>query len=194
MPVPPYISGRAFKEEDYNTVFSDKEESVAAPTAGLHFTDELLDSIRSTGVKTEFVSLSVGLGTFLPIKVEDSKFHKMHKERYEITEDSANRLNQHVKNGKDIIAVGTTSIRVLEDNFGRHNCFRAGKFDTDIFIEPGYKWKIVKGMVTNFHLPKSTLIMLVSAFIGHEKTMSLYMKAIEKEYRFYSFGDGMFIR
>lgn len=193
MPVPPYIIGNSFSSLDYNTVFSEKEESIAAPTAGLHFTDELLSKIQEKGVQIEFVSLAVGLGTFMPVKVPDTKDHVMHEEKYEITDKTADRLNEYIKQGKRIIAVGTTSIRVLEDNFAKFGKIRSGNYSTDIFIKPGYKWKIVRGIITNFHLPKSTLIMLVSAFITKEKTLDLYTEAIKKKYRFYSFGDGMFL-
>lgn len=193
MPVPPYISGNSFLESDYNTVFSQKEESIAAPTAGLHFTDELIRKLEEKGVKIEFVSLAVGLGTFMPVKVSDTKDHVMHEEKYEIKEETAERINSYIKIGKRIITVGTTSIRVMEDNYARFGEIRSGQFSTDIFIQPGYEWKVVQGIITNFHLPKSTLIMLVSAFIGTEKTMQLYKQAISKHYRFYSFGDGMLL-
>jgi len=193
MPVPPYIKGRHYHEEDYNTVFSKISGSVAAPTAGLHFTTELLKKLQSKGIAVEFVTLHVGLGTFLPVKTNDLRNHKMHSEKYEIDFQTARRINQYKQQGKRIIAVGTTAIRVLEDNYARNDCIKAGKYDTAIFIKPGYKWRIVAGMITNFHLPKSTLIMLVSAFIGKNNTMALYEYAKRRAYRFYSFGDGMLL-
>lgn len=193
MPVPPYIGRNQYKQEDYNTIYSSKSGSVAAPTAGLHFTEQLLSRLLSKGVKLEFVTLHVGLGTFLPVKVKDTRQHRMHEERYEIDWQTAKRLNQYVAEGKRIIAVGTTTVRVLEDNFSRFNQINPGSFSTNILIEPGYSWKIVSALITNFHLPKSTLLLLVSALIGREKTLELYQKAIARGFRFYSFGDGMLI-
>jgi len=193
MPVPPYIESGKFEAEDYNTVYSAKKGSVAAPTAGLHFTDELMARLRSKGVKMEFVTLHVGLGTFLPVKSRDSRWHKMHEEKYEIDYQTAKRLNEYKASGKRIIAIGTTSVRVLEDNFGKFRLIEAGEYSTDIFIKPGYQWKMVEGLITNFHLPKSTLLMLVSALVGREKLLDLYRLAINRRMRFFSFGDGMLI-
>lgn len=193
MPVPPYITQRNYHAADYNTVYSTKNGSVAAPTAGLHFTNQLLSRLQDRGVSMEFVTLHVGLGTFLPVKAADSRFHKMHEEKYEIDYRSADRLNRHIANGKRIIAVGTTSVRVLEDNFGKFGEIRGGKFSTNIFIKPGYDWKVINGLITNFHLPKSTLLMLVAALIGKEKLLELYQQAINRKMRFFSFGDGMLI-
>lgn len=193
MPVPPYIGGQGYQEEDYNTVYSKKTGSVAAPTAGLHFTDQLLNRLRAKGVKLEFVTLHVGLGTFLPVKVKDTRLHQMHEEKYEIDWMTARRLNRYLEEGKRIIAVGTTTVRVLEDNFSRFAKIKPGNFSTKILIEPGYKWKVVRAIITNFHLPKSTLLLLVAAFIGKERALELYQKAIVRGYKFYSFGDGMLL-
>ncbi len=193
MPVPPYISGKNYRQEDYNTVFSHTEGSVAAPTAGLHFTTQLIERIRSKGVKMEFVTLHVGLGTFLPFKTKDSREHKMHEESYELDYFTAERLNNYKSQGKRFIVVGTTTVRVLEDNMGKFGRFVPGRYSTRIFIKPGYQWKAVDSLITNFHLPKSTLLMLVSALIGHSKTIRLYEYAKKLRMRFYSFGDGMLI-
>ncbi len=193
MPVPPYIEGGNFLPKQYNTVYSKQEGSVAAPTAGLHFTKPLLKRIKSMGVKVEFVTLDVGLGTFMPIKTADSTAHKMHEESYSIDQETAARLNGYLAQKRRIIAVGTTSVRVLEDNYSRFGAIVSGNYQTDIFIQPGYKWLVVKGLITNFHLPKSTLIMLVAAFIGRENVLKLYEYAKSRDYRFYSFGDGMFM-
>jgi S-adenosylmethionine:tRNA ribosyltransferase-isomerase len=193
MPIPPYIGGNKYEEADYNTVYSARLGSVAAPTAGLHFTDQLLARLRAKGVQIEFVTLHVGLGTFLPVKVRDTKFHKMHREKYEIGFQTAKNLNKSIKEGKRIIAVGTTSVRVLEDNFGRYGGIIPGSFETNILIEPGYKWKVIRALITNFHLPKSTLLLLVSAFMGKEKALELYEKAVIRGLKFFSFGDGMLI-
>jgi S-adenosylmethionine:tRNA ribosyltransferase-isomerase len=193
MPVPPYISGSKYRQEDYNTVYSKPEGSVAAPTAGLHFTDQLMARIKARGTAVEFVTLHVGLGTFLPFKVKDSRDHKMHEENYNIDYLTAVRLNNYLKQGKRLIAVGTTSVRVLEDNFARFGKFKDGQFSTRIFIRPGYKWSVIDTLITNFHLPKSTLIMLVSALIGRTTTLKLYEYAKKLHFRFFSFGDGMLI-
>lgn len=193
MPVPPYIHGSDYNQEDYNTVYSNKKGSVAAPTAGLHFTDELLSRLKAKGIQIEFVTLHVGLGTFLPVKVKDSRFHKMHMEKYAIDYQTAKRLNKYKAEGRRIVAVGTTSVRVLEDNFGRFREIRAGRFSTDIFIKPGYKFGFVDALITNFHLPKSTLLMLVASLVGRERVLDLYRLAVIREMRFYSFGDGMLI-
>jgi len=193
MPIPPYIGENKYQDADYNTVYSAKLGSVAAPTAGLHFTDQLLARLRAKGVQIEFVTLHVGLGTFLPVKVRDTKLHKMHSEKYEIDFQTAKNLNNSIKDGKRIIAVGTTSVRVLEDNFGKHGEIVSGGFETNILIEPGYKWKLVRALITNFHLPKSTLLLLVSAFVGKDKALELYKKAVISGMKFFSFGDGMLI-
>jgi len=190
MPLPPYI-----KEEDknanenYQTIYANKEGSVAAPTAGLHFTNELLEKIKEKGVKIIFVTLNVGAGTFLPVKTDLIKDHQMHQEFFEINQESCNIINDAKENNKKIIAVGTTSMRVLE-TCSDDNGFLLPKTDnTNIFIYPGYRFKIVDILMTNFHLPKSTLFMLVSAFIGADNAKKLYQFAIDKKYRFYSYGD-----
>lgn len=193
MPVPPYIEGNKFQKSDYNTVFSTKCGSVAAPTAGLHFTDQLLARLREKGVRIEFITLHVGLGTFLPIKVKDSRFHKMHEETYEIDYQTAKRLNSYKREGRRIVAVGTTAVRALESNITKFGEIKSGLFSTKIFIEPGYTWLFVNALITNFHLPKSTLLMLVSAMLGQRTALSLYQMAIARKFRFYSFGDGMMI-
>jgi S-adenosylmethionine:tRNA ribosyltransferase-isomerase len=193
MPVPPYIKGGKYDNSEYNTVYSRPEGSVAAPTAGLHFTSQLLSRIRSKGVRIEFVTLHVGLGTFLPVKVKNIALHKMHHEKYEIDALTAKRLNTYLHSGKRLIAVGTTSVRVLEDNMARNGYFKPGRYNTNIFIREGYKWQAVNGLITNFHLPKSTLIMLVSAFLGRKVTFKLYEFAKRHRLKFFSFGDGMII-
>lgn len=193
LPVPPYIKGGNYRSEDYNTVFAEKEGSVAAPTAGLHFTKELLARLFGKGIALEYITLQVGLGTFLPMKSDHTEQHKMHSENYQIDFPTAQRLNAYKAEGRRIIAVGTTSVRVLEDNFGRFGKIIAGEFQTNIFIKPGYQWKIVDGLITNFHLPKSTLLMLVGAFAGRERILKCYETAIRKGYKFYSFGDGMLL-
>lgn len=194
MPVPPYIKGETYKERDYNTVYANKSGSVAAPTAGLHFTNELIARLISKGIKIEYVTLKVGLGTFLPIKANDIRNHKMHTEEYLINHLTAKRLNKYVQAGYKVMPVGTTSLRVLESNYSTDAGFNAGIFHTNIFIFPGYKWKVVNGLITNFHLPKSTLLMLVAAMIGKNALEKVYKYAIQKAYKFYSFGDGMLIK
>lgn len=198
MPLPPYITHKLKDRERYQTVYSRYEGSAAAPTAGLHFTEALLDEIRNKGIKTVFVTLHVGLGTFRPVKEENIKDHLMHTEWYEISEESADIINQtkDEKSGR-IICVGTTSCRTLEsaaipDENGTFHV-RSGSRETDIFIYPGYDFKITEGLITNFHLPESTLIMLVSALGGYENVMRAYREAVEKRYRFFSFGDAMMI-
>ncbi|VEU82625.1 tRNA preQ1(34) S-adenosylmethionine ribosyltransferase-isomerase QueA [Acholeplasma hippikon] len=192
MPLPPYITEKLTDQSRYQTVYAANPGSAAAPTAGLHFTKELLQKIKEKGVEIIEVTLHVGLGTFRPVQVDDTNQHHMHNESYEITEYAAERLNLAVKNKKNIVAVGTTSVRTLESNY--HNGFTAGHFDTAIFIHPGYKFKAVGSIITNFHLPKSTLIMLISAFYDREKILDCYREAIEKNYRFFSFGDSMFLK
>ena len=193
MPLPPYITEALEDKERYQTVYSKHEGSAAAPTAGLHFTQELLAEIRSLGVKIAFITLHVGLGTFRPVKSENIEEHKMHSEFYIVQEDTANIINETIKNGGRIITVGTTSTRTLETIADNNGFIKEGQGWTDIFIFPGYRFKIVRGFITNFHLPESTLIMLVSAFCGKEVTMNAYAEAIDKKYRFFSFGDAMLI-
>lgn len=192
-PFPPYIKETHANISDYQTVYAKNDGSIAAPTAGLHFTNELLERLQMMGVQQEFVTLHVGLGTFLPVKTEELESHKMHSELYYLDKETAGRLNDAKAKGRRIIAVGTTSVRVLESSYIENYGFKEGYGDTDIFIYPGYKWKAVDGIVTNFHLPKSTLIMLVSAFAGKKLTFSAYNEAIDHHYRFYSFGDAMLI-
>ena len=192
MPLPPYITEKLEDKERYQTVYSKNDGSAAAPTAGLHFTDELLDEIRAKGVNVAFVTLHVGLGTFRPVKVEDINTHKMHSEFYVLDEKSAEIINTTKENGKNIIAVGTTSSRTLE-TIAQNGRVTASSGWTDIFIYPPYEFKIVDKLITNFHLPESTLLMLISALAGRENVLNAYQKAIEEEYRFFSFGDAMFI-
>lgn len=192
MPLPPYITEKLEDQERYQTVYSHELGSAAAPTAGLHFTNELLDKIRAKGVNIGYVTLHVGLGTFRPVKVDDVTKHKMHSEHYEITEETAELIKRTKANGKRVIAVGTTSCRTLE-SVAANGEIRACDGFTDIFIYPGFEFKVLDGLITNFHLPESTLIMLVSAFYGYEKTMKAYEVAVNKKYRFFSFGDAMLI-
>jgi len=196
-PTPPYIKKEVEDSNRYQTVYAKNEGSVAAPTAGFHFTPELLDKLRSKGVQTEFVTLHVGLGTFQAVKTDEIKDHNMHSEWFELEEEVANRLNKAKKDGKKIIAVGTTSVRVLEScTEGAIPLSRitAQSGETNIFIYPGYKWKFVDELITNFHVPKSTLLMLVSSFASQEYILKAYEKAKENKYRFFSFGDSMWIR
>jgi S-adenosylmethionine:tRNA ribosyltransferase-isomerase len=193
VPLPPYITEKLEDKERYQTVYSKVDGSSAAPTAGLHFTPELMAALRAKGVEIIEVMLHVGLGTFRPVKEDDILDHKMHKEYYEVSEEAAQRINNAIDSGKRIIAVGTTSVRTLESVADATGHVVAGKGNTEIFIYPGCEFKIVKGLITNFHLPESTLIMLVSAFINREKVLSLYKHAVESRYRFFSFGDAMLI-
>lgn len=193
MPLPPYIKKKLIDKERYQTVYSKVEGSSAAPTAGLHFTNELLDKIRDKGVKIAYVTLHVGLGTFRPVKVETIEDHKMHSEFFTIDEANAQIINSAVDNGKRIISVGTTSSRTLESIADSNRKVAASSGWTDIYIYPGYKFKIVDCLITNFHLPESTLIMLVSALAGREKVMECYKIAVDQRYRFFSFGDAMFL-
>ncbi|MDN5315943.1 MAG: S-adenosylmethionine:tRNA ribosyltransferase-isomerase [Thermoanaerobacterium sp.] len=193
MPVPPYIKKKLEDKNMYQTVYAKHEGSAAAPTAGLHFTNKLLDDIRKYGVKTVFVTLHVGLGTFRPVKEEIIENHKMHSEFYTVTEEVAQAINNARKSGGRIISVGTTSTRTLETVADENGIIHAGSGWTDIFIYPGYKYKAIDGIITNFHLPESTLIMMISAFAGKENVMNAYKIAIENKYRFYSFGDAMLI-
>ena len=193
MPLPPYIAKQLCSNDRYQTVYAKYEGSAAAPTAGFHFTPELFEKIKEKGIEIIDVTLHIGLGTFRPVKVQDTKDHVMHSELYEMTEESAERLNRAKANGQRIIAIGTTSVRTLEANFSKYGCFKPTKEETNIFIEPGYQYKVVDALITNFHLPKSTLIMLVSAFMDREFTLEVYKHAVEEKYRFFSFGDSMFI-
>ena len=192
MPLPPYIHEKLEDKDRYQTVYAKNIGSAAAPTAGLHFTNELLEQIKAKGVEIIYVTLNVGLGTFRPVNVEDVTNHQMHSEAYHITKDSADRLNEAVRKGKRIIAVGTTSVRTLESAYTKDG-FKEESKETSIFIYPGYQFKVVKGLITNFHLPKSTLIMLVSAFSDKELILKAYNEAVKEKYRFFSFGDAMFI-
>lgn len=194
MPLPPYIKERLEDKDRYQTVYARENGSAAAPTAGLHFTKELMDQIREKGVHIAPITLHVGLGTFRPVSVENLEDHKMHSEYYRITEETADIVNQTKAAGKRVIAVGTTSIRTLETVASANN----GKLVatsgwTDIFISPGYQFAIVDAFITNFHLPKSTLVMLVSAYLGRDFTLEAYHHAIQERYRFFSFGDAMFV-
>lgn len=195
MPLPPYIHEQLDNPDRYQTVFAKEIGSAAAPTAGLHFTEELLEEIRAKGIQTAFVTLHVGLGTFRPVSAENIEEHEMHSEFYQMPEETAQKLNEVRKNGGRIISVGTTSTRTLETIANRHNgSFVAESGWTNIFIYPGYEWKAIDGLVTNFHLPKSSLVMLVSALAGRENILRAYNTAVKERYRFFSFGDAMFIR
>ena len=194
MPLPPYIHEKLEDKTMYNTVYAKEEGSAAAPTAGLHFTKELLKKIEEKGINICYVTLHVGLGTFRPVKVDDIKKHHMHSEYYNMSKEVAKKLNETKKNNKKIIAVGTTSTRVLETVMKNHNQFEESAGWTDIFIYPGYDYKAIDSLITNFHLPKSTLVMLVSALAGRENILNAYNKAVEDKYRFFSFGDAMFIK
>ena len=193
MPLPPYIREQLVTNDRYQTVYAKYEGSAAAPTAGFHFTPELNEKIKAKGVKILDVTLHIGLGTFRPVKVEDTDDHVMHSEVYEISEEVARKLNEEKSKGSRIIAVGTTSIRTLEANYTKYAEFKATREATNIFIQPGYTFKAVDAVITNFHLPKSTLIMLVSSFMGREFTLECYKHAVDNKYRFFSFGDAMFI-
>ena len=193
MPLPHYIKKQIENKERYNTVYAEYNGSAAAPTAGLHFTKELMQKLRDKGVIFTEVLLHVGLGTFRPVKAEDITEHKMHSEYYEISADAAEEINRANREGHRVIAVGTTSVRVLETCADADGMFKAGFGETDIFIYPGYKFKAVDGLITNFHLPESTLIMLVAAFMGREEALEMYKTAVKEKYRFFSFGDSTFI-
>lgn len=193
MPLPPYIHKKLNDKDRYNTVYSKINGSAAAPTAGLHFTNELLKKIEEKGIEILYVTLHVGLGTFRPVNVEDVTKHVMHSEEYEITEEVANKLNKAKSEKRRIVCVGTTSVRTLESNISKYGKFTKTKEETSIFIYPGYKYKAVNSLITNFHLPKSTLLMLVSALSSKEIIMDAYKEAINNNYRFFSFGDAMFI-
>lgn len=193
MPLPPYITAELKDKERYQTVYSHELGSAAAPTAGLHFTTELMDRIKAKGIKIAYVTLHVGLGTFRPVKVDDVTKHKMHSEHYEVPEETAKLINETKKNGGRVIAVGTTSCRTLESVAAMYGEDKPCEGFTDIFIYPGFEFKVLDGLITNFHLPESTLIMLVSAFAGYDFIMNAYKEAVKEKYRFFSFGDAMFI-
>lgn len=193
MPLPPYIKEKLKDKSRYNTVYSKVDGSAAAPTAGLHFTKPLLEKIKGMGVTIAEVLLHVGLGTFRPVKVDDTDEHVMHSEYYEVTQETADLLNNAKKTGRRIIAVGTTSVRVLESATDDDGVIHAGHDNTNIFIYPPYKFKTVDALITNFHLPKSTLLMLVSAFADREEMLRVYETAVKEKYRFFSFGDATFI-
>ena len=193
MPLPPYIKEKLQDKERYQTVYSKELGSAAAPTAGLHFTNEMLEELRQKGVKIAYVTLHVGLGTFRPVKVEDITEHKMHSEHYVISRETADIINQTKAEGGRVICVGTTSCRTVESAMQKFGEIKECCDDTSIFIYPGYKFACMDGLITNFHLPESTLIMLVSAFAGYNNTMNAYKCAVEQKYRFFSFGDAMII-
>ncbi|WP_050615894.1 tRNA preQ1(34) S-adenosylmethionine ribosyltransferase-isomerase QueA [Bacillus testis] len=194
MPLPPYIKEQLDDQDRYQTVYAKERGSAAAPTAGLHFTERLLDEIRAMGVHVAFITLHVGLGTFRPVSVEDIDNHDMHAEYYHMNEKTASLLNKVRREGKRIITVGTTSTRTLETIASKYDGeFKAESGWTDIFIFPGFEFKAIDGMITNFHLPKSTLMMLISALAGREHVLQAYKQAVEKKYRFFSFGDAMLI-
>ncbi len=201
IPLPPYIERKLTSDEykkldfdRYQTVYAKKEGAVAAPTAGLHFTQEILNKLDEKGCKHCFITLNVGLGTFKPVKCENILEHKMDSESFEISQEAAQIINEAKNNGKNIVAVGTTSVRTLETVMNKYGQIKAVKDNSELFIFPGYKFKIVDKLITNFHLPKSTLLMLVSAFAGRDYIFSAYSEAIKNKYRFYSYGDCMFIR
>ena len=194
VPLPPYITKKLDDSERYQTVYSKHKGSAAAPTAGLHFTKELLERIAEKGISLAYVTLHVGLGTFRPVKTENIREHKMHSEYYRIDEEACNKINEAKNNGKRVIAVGTTSCRVLETAGDETGFVSPHSGWTDIFIYPGYKFKVIDALITNFHLPESTLLMLVSALAGKDKIFKAYESAIKERYRFFSFGDAMFIK
>ncbi len=193
MPLPPYITHQLKDKERYNTVYAEHPGSAAAPTAGLHFTPELLEEIKEKGVDIAHVTLHVGLGTFRPVKVDDVENHHMHSEFYMIDEAAAEKINRAKENGKRVICVGTTSCRTIESAADEYGRIKACSGWTDIFIYPGYQFKILDALITNFHLPESTLVMLVSALAGREHVLAAYEEAVKERYRFFSFGDAMFI-
>ena len=194
MPLPPYIKEKLDKKERYQTVYAKHDGSAAAPTAGLHFTEDLLKKIKEKGVEIANVTLHVGIGTFRPVKEENIEDHDMHTEHYYIKGEDAEKINNTIKNGGRIIAVGTTSCRVLESVADENGFVKETEGDTNIFIYPGYKFKCINALITNFHLPESTLVMLVSALAGREYILDAYKEAVNKKYRFFSFGDAMFIQ
>jgi S-adenosylmethionine:tRNA ribosyltransferase-isomerase len=192
MPLPPYIHEKLEDKERYQTVYSKIDGSAAAPTAGLHFTPELMQKLQDNGIEFAEVLLHIGLGTFRPVKAENMLEHEMHSEYYELSAETAEKVNKAVSEGRRIIAVGTTAVRVLETVSDENGFVKPERGETKIFIYPSYKFKCVKGLITNFHLPESTLIMLVSAFIGQERTLKVYDLAVKEKYRFFSFGDSCF--
>lgn len=194
MPLPPYITARLDEKERYQTVYSKHNGSAAAPTAGLHFTEELLNKIKEKGVDIAFVTLHVGLGTFRPVKVEDVLNHKMHSEYYMVSQEVADKINRAKENGKNVICVGTTSCRTIESACNEYGKMKETSGWTEIFIYPGYKFKVLDKLITNFHLPESTLIMLVSAICGKDNVLNAYNEAVKERYRFFSFGDAMIIK
>ncbi len=194
MPLPPYIHGKLEDQSRYQTVYAKEVGSAAAPTAGLHFTNELLDKIKEKGINIAYITLHVGLGTFRPVSVEKVEDHEMHSEYYQMSQEVADLLNETKKNNKRIIAVGTTSTRTLETIMTKYNEFKECSGWTNIFIFPGYEFKAIDALITNFHLPKSTLVMLVSALAGRENILNAYEIAVKEKYRFFSFGDAMFIK
>lgn len=193
MPLPPYIKEQLCGNDRYQTVYAKYTGSAAAPTAGFHFTEELFEKIKAKGIEVVDITLHIGLGTFRPVKVSDTDNHVMHSEEYEITKEACDALNKAKKENRRIIAIGTTSVRTLEANIQEFGVFTPIKKETNIFIKPGYTFKAVDALITNFHLPKSTLIMLVSAFAGREFTLEFYKHAVDEKYHFFSFGDSMFI-
>lgn len=194
MPLPPYIKKQCENNDEYQTVYAKVPGSAAAPTAGFHFSSDLLEKVRQKGIEIVDITLNIGLGTFRPVKVADTKDHVMHSETYSISEEAASSLNLAKAQGRRIIAVGTTSVRTLESNLAKYNKFQSVSNEaTNIFISPGYEYKAVDALITNFHLPKSTLVMLVSAFMGRKWTLHCYDLAVKDKYRFFSFGDAMFI-
>ncbi|MFV0502923.1 MAG: tRNA preQ1(34) S-adenosylmethionine ribosyltransferase-isomerase QueA [Lachnospirales bacterium] len=194
MPLPPYIHEKLVEKKRYQTVYAENDGSAAAPTAGLHFTNELLDLITQKGIKIARITLHVGLGTFRPVKVDDVNNHIMHTEEYEVTKEAADIINQAKKSGKKVICVGTTSCRTIESIAKENGLIEPTKGNTNIFIYPGYRFKVMDALITNFHLPESTLIMLVSAFSTKENVLKAYNFAIENNYRFFSFGDAMLLK
>ena len=193
MPLPPYITHKLEDKEMYQTVYAKYDGSAAAPTAGLHFTKELLNKIEEKGIKIASITLHVGLGTFRPVKVDDVNNHHMHTEWYEVNAEAADIINETKRNGGRVICVGTTSCRTIESVADENGYMKAKTGETDIFIYPGYKFKVMDGLITNFHLPESTLVMLVSAFAGKENVLSAYETAVKERYRFFSFGDAMIL-
>lgn len=193
-PTPPYVKEELEDSNKYQTVYAKTEGSVAAPTAGFHFTDKVFEDLKAKGIQTEFVTLHVGLGTFQPVKTERINQHQMHSEWFELDPETAQRLNEAKYAGKKIVAVGTTSVRVLESAASKEGYLEPQSGETDIFIYPGYKWKIVDQLITNFHVPKSTLLMLVSSFANRDFILEAYETAKQEQYRFFSFGDSMWIR
>ncbi|MBN1930848.1 MAG: tRNA preQ1(34) S-adenosylmethionine ribosyltransferase-isomerase QueA [Desulfobacterales bacterium] len=198
IPLPPYIKRSTDHSSStdlsyYQTVYASRKGAIAAPTAGLHFSEDLLEKLKSKGIKIVAITLHVGYGTFLPVRVSDIRDHKMYSESYIVPEETAKQINLAKKNNRRIVAVGTTCIRTIEYAADNNGYVASGKGECDLFIYPGYKFKVVDAMVTNFHLPQSTLLMLVSAFAGHKKVMNAYKEAIENRYRFFSYGDAMFV-